>query len=104
MNKIFLSTIIAMTIGGFSLSAQKIDERKDNQRKRIANGVASGQLTPGETKKLETKEQAVNKEVRTERKANDGKLTQAEKNQVNRQQNRASKQIYKEKHDAQTQK
>lgn len=93
-----------MAIGGLSLSAQKIEERKDSQQKRIAQGVASGQLTPGETKKIETKEQAINKEVRTERKANGGRLTQAEKKQVNRQQNRVSKQIHKEKNDAQTQK
>jgi hypothetical protein len=104
MNKIILSTIVAMAIGGLSLSAQKIEERKDSQQKRIAQGVASGQLTPGETKKIETKEQAINKEVRTERKANGGRLTQAEKKQVNRQQNRVSKQIHKEKNDAQTQK
>ena len=104
MNKIILTTIAALAIGGSSLFAQKIDERKDNQQKRIAQGVASGQLTPGETKKIEAKQQAINKEVRTERKANGGKLTTAEKKQVNRQQNRTSKQIYKEKHDAQTQK
>ena len=78
MNKTILSTIVAITIGGLPLSAQKIDEHKDSQQKRIAQSVVSGQLTPRETKKLEAKEQAINKEVRTGRKANGGKLTQAE--------------------------
>ena len=104
MKKTILTAIAAIAIGVTSLSAQKIEERKDAQQKRIGQGVASGQLTPRETKKLETKEQAINKEVRTERKANGGKLTPAEKKQVNRQQNRVSKQIYQQKHDAQTQK
>ena len=104
MNKTFLQTILTLAIGASLVSAQTIDQRKDQQQKRIAQGVASGQLTPGETRKLETKEQRINKEVHAERKANGGKLTQAEKKQVNNQQNHVSKQIYKDKHNAPTQK
>jgi len=103
MKKTILTTIIAAAVAVSTLSAQKIEERKDNQQKRIAQGVASGQLTPRETRHIEAREQAINKEVRSDRKANGGKLTQAEKNQVNRQQNRVSKQIYTQKHDAQKQ-
>jgi hypothetical protein len=60
--------------------------------------VKSCQLTAGETGRLETRKANVNKEIRTDRAANGGKLTAAEKHQVNRQQNRMSKSIYKEKH------
>ena len=79
-----------------------IAQRKENQQDRIANGVKSGQLTPGETANLENKEAAINKETRTDRAANGGKLTSAEKAQVNRQQNQLSKQIYADKHNANT--
>jgi len=79
-----------------------IAQRKENQQDRIANGVKSGQLTPGETVNLENKEAAINKETRTDRAANGGKLTSAEKAQINRQQNQASKQIYADKHNANT--
>ena len=79
-----------------------IAQRKENQQDRIANGVKSGQLTPGETANLENKEAAINKETRTDRAANGGKLTVAEKAQINRQQNQASKQIYADKHNANT--
>lgn len=79
-----------------------IAERKENQQDRIANGVKSGQLTPGETANLEKKEAAINKETSADRAANGGKLTSAEKAQVNRQQNQVSKQIYTDKHNANT--
>ena len=76
----------------------KIATRKEDQQKRIAKGVKSGQLTAGETAKLETRESKINKETRADRKANGGNLTNNEKKQVNRQQNKASKQIYDDKH------
>jgi hypothetical protein len=84
--------------------AQKptIAQRKENQQDRIAQGVKSGQLTAGETSNLETKEAAINGETRADRAANGGKLTQAEKQQVNKQQNHVSNQIYQDKHNANT--
>ena len=79
-----------------------IQQRKENQQDRIANGVQSGQLTAGETANLEKKEAAINKETATDRAANGGKLTSAEKQQINKQQNQMSKQIYQDKHNANT--
>jgi hypothetical protein len=76
--------------------------RKENQQDRIAQGVHSGELTAGETSKLESKEAAINGETRADRAANGGKLTAAEKAQVNKQQNQVSKQIYQDKHNANT--
>ena len=80
-----------------------VAQRKENQQDRIAQGVKSGQLTAGETSKLETKEAAINGETKADRAANGGKLTAAEKKQINGQQNQMSKQIYKDKHNASTQ-
>ena len=77
-----------------------IHERKENQQDRIANGVASGQLTAGETANLERKEANLNSETRTDRQANNGQLTAPEKAQINRQQNRLSQNIYNDKHNA----
>jgi len=75
-----------------------IPQRQENQQDRIAQGVKSGQLTAGETANLETKEAAINHEVRADRNANGGKLTPAERAQVNRQLNHTSNQIYRDKH------
>jgi hypothetical protein len=79
-----------------------IAQRKENQQDRIAQGVKSGQLTAGETANLETKEAAINGETKADRTANGGKLTAAEKRQINGQQNQMSKQIYNDKHNANT--
>ncbi|MGB2628499.1 MAG: hypothetical protein WAK20_17070 [Candidatus Acidiferrum sp.] len=79
-----------------------VAQRKENQQDRIANGIKSGQLTAGETSNLETKEAAINGETRADRAANGGKLTQTEKQQINTQQNQVSKQIYNDKHNANT--
>lgn len=79
-----------------------VAQRKENQQDRIANGVKSGQLTAGETANLESKEAAINGETRADRAANGGKLTSAEKQQINQQQNQMSKQIYQDKHNANT--
>jgi hypothetical protein len=80
-----------------------VAQRKENQQDRIAQGVKSGQLTAGETANLETKEAAINGETKADRAANGGKLTAAEKKQINGQQNQLSKQIYKDKHNASAQ-
>jgi hypothetical protein len=76
----------------------EVGKRGENQQDRIAQGVKSGQLTAGETSRLENKEAGINHEIATDRKANGGTLTSAERAQVNRQQNRVSNQIYKDKH------
>src|SRR6201996_3659906 len=75
-----------------------IAARKENQQDRIAQGVKSGQLTPRETARLETKEARLNRQVRRDRVGHDGRLTPVERAQVNREQNRLSRDIYREKH------
>lgn len=77
-----------------------INQRKENQQDRISNGVNSGQLTPGETANLETKEAALNKEEHNMRADDNGKLTAADRARLTRQQNHLSRQIYAKKHNA----
>jgi hypothetical protein len=79
-----------------------IADRKTDQQDRISNGVADGQLTPGETKNLETKEAGINQQERTMRSDDDGHLTAADRAKINNQQNHLSNQIYDDKHNATT--
>jgi hypothetical protein len=81
----------------------EVGKRAENQQDRIAQGVKSGQLTAGEASHLEGREAAINKEVHNDRAANGGKLTSAERRQVNRQQDRTSRAIYRKKHNARVQ-
>jgi hypothetical protein len=81
----------------------KVGQRRENQQDRIAQGIKSGQLTPGETAKLEKQQQGINKQVATDRKANGGTLNASQKKQINKEQNHASRNIYNKKHNAATQ-
>jgi hypothetical protein len=79
----------------------QVGQRRENQQDRIAQGIKSGQLTAGETAKLENQQKGINQQVKADRSANGGKLTTGEKQQINKEQNAASKNIYNKKHNAQ---
>jgi len=105
IHTVLLSAGLFLALGAFPAFAQssaEIQQRKDNQQERIANGVKSGQLTPGETRNLESKEAGLNREERNMRAQDNGHLTSADKAKLNRQQNRLSNQIYDKKHNANT--
>jgi hypothetical protein len=95
----FFGTMMMAALVAMSATAQ-VNARRENQQDRIAQGVGSGQLTAGETANLEKKEAAINQEVHADRTLNGGTLTNAERRQVNRQQNQMSGQIYADKHNA----
>jgi hypothetical protein len=76
----------------------EVGTRQKLQQDRIANGVRSGQLTAGETSKLENQQQGINREVKGMRQANGGKLSRGDKAVVNHQQNGASGNIYNKRH------
>ncbi|SFN71411.1 hypothetical protein SAMN05660284_02110 [Formivibrio citricus] len=75
-------------------------QRNINQQQRIEQGLKSGQLTPREAARLEGEQARIE---RTEAKAmKDGTVTPEEQRRINAMQNKASRDIYREKHDAQT--
>ena len=76
----------------------EIGQRRQNQQDRIAQGVKSGQLTAGETSRLENREQGINREVSADKQANGGRLTGADKKAINQSQNGTSRTIYRDKH------
>ena len=76
--------------------------REANQDQRIANGLRSGQMTSGEAAKAERTQSKIDQQVHNDRAANGGKLTGQEKQQINSEQNAASRQIYDEKHNGNT--
>jgi hypothetical protein len=101
-NFILTMTTAGLLIAGMrsALADERIQDRKENQQDRIAQGVKSGSLTAKETANLENKEAGLNKEIRNDRKANGGNLTNKQKAHINRQQNRLSRNIYNDKHNA----
>lgn len=92
----------ALLVAGEARAEGRIARRKARQQARIAQGVRSGQLTVGETARLERREARLNREIHRMRQENGGTLTPRERRRINRQQNRLSREIYREKHDRQT--
>lgn len=82
------------------LATPRIDQRQANQEKRIDQGISSGALTSKEAAKLDKRETKIESN-KLAAKA-DGKVTPAERRKLKREENRTSRAIHKQKHDAQT--
>jgi hypothetical protein len=103
----FVKIVTMAVISAFALpalaqttSTPRIDQRQQNQERRIEQGEKSGSLTPREAARLEKGQARVQK---MENKAMaDGKVTKKEAARIEKAQNRQSKKINKEKHDKQT--
>jgi hypothetical protein len=76
----------------------EVNQREANQQKRIGNGAASGKLTSQQTTNLEKRETSVQNREQKDMAKNNGHLTKAEQKGINRQHNRISNSIYKDKH------
>jgi hypothetical protein len=75
-----------------------VNQRRENQQDRIAQGVRSGQLTVGETSRLERREASINREDRSMRRADNGRLTRGDRVALNHRLNHTSRAIYRDKH------
>ena len=88
-----------MAAPAFAQSAASETQRDINQQQRIEQGLKSGALNTREAARLEGEEARVEKMESNALK--DGKLTPEEKARIGRAQNNVSRDIYREKHDAQ---
>lgn len=77
-----------------------VDKRQANQEQRIEQGVNSGQLNARETLRLEREQKRV--AVAEQKAKADGTVTAGERKKLHHLQNKASRDIRREKHDAQT--
>ncbi len=82
------------------LNGKTIQQRKQIQQDRIAQGVKSGQLRARQTARLESREASINREERAMRRKNNGRLTKADRAALTKRQNHVSHAIYKDKHNA----
>ena len=103
MNKTFVAAAV-LALSAFAASAAgadtpRIDQRQANQEQRIDKGIASGELTKREARRMNRQQTLVNK---AEDKAKaDGVVTAQEKKQLTKAQNKTSRHIYRQKHGAQ---
>lgn len=97
-NAILLCALLVL--GSAFASAQTatphVTKRQLKQQARIEQGVKSGELTAGETKRLELQQAKITADKRKAKA--DGVVTPAERAKLAREQNRASRKIYRLKH------
>lgn len=102
-----LTLIAGLMLATATLTAQadpgtrdpRVNARQATQHDRIKQGVRSGELTRRETRKVAEEQRDVRQLERAYK--SDGKLTGAERLDLAHEQNQASREIYKQKHDAQ---
>jgi hypothetical protein len=97
--KIALATVLMLSPAAlFAQSGQEIQHRKYDQQARIHQGERDGQLGRREGYRLERQERGINREERGMRYRNGGHLTRVDRRVINRQQNRESRRIYRDRH------
>jgi hypothetical protein len=80
----------------------RITHRQVNQQARIKQGVRSGELTKGETLRLEREQAKIQHDKKVAK--SDEKVTPNERRQIRHKQRRASRDIYRLKHNDHKQK
>jgi hypothetical protein len=75
-----------------------VNQRLENQQDRVQAGTKDDQLTKAERTKLRADDAAIRAQEKVDRQANHGKLTKGEQQQLNRELNRNSRQIYRARH------
>src|SRR4051794_13954972 len=99
----FVLVFVTLASAGFAQTkTPRVTKRQVRQQERIEQGVKSGELTKPEAAKLEVREAKIQHDKK-EAKA-DGVVTPAERAKLNREENRSSRAIRRQKHDAQVRK
>jgi len=108
-----MRVLIAMTVVAFTVMSPcvatadtqrgtrdpRINTRQHAQRERIQQGVRSGELTGRETHRATENQRDIRQLERAYK--SDGELTRNERRDLTKEQNQASRQLYRDKHDAQ---
>ena len=93
INVVLATVLVALPAAGFAQTTKHerhhINARKENQQDRVAQGVKSGQLTAGETAKLEHQETGINQEERGMRAEDNGHLTAQDRHTLARSRTRS---------------
>jgi|SRR5579884_1452533 hypothetical protein len=75
----------------------QVNRREARQQRRIANGVKNGTLTPRQTSRLEAREANLQNRESADMAKHNGHLTKPEQRSLNRQENRISRSIARDK-------
>ena len=89
---------LAAALLPLAAQAQGINQRLNNQHRRIHQGVESGQLTRGEQYRLNRRDARIHSQERLDRRFDNGHLTPGERRNLQGDLNRTSGRVYGDKH------
>jgi hypothetical protein len=98
-NAVLVAAALAGAMAFAGPSEAGINARQRRQQERIAQGTRSGELTRREAARLEAEQRQIRREERVFR--SDGRLSPWERADLNRDLNRASRDIARQRHDGQ---
>jgi len=103
--RIWIILLIAASVGFSAAIAQTtatpgVTKRQVRQQERIKEGVKSGELTRRETRQLERQHAKIQVDKKVAK--SDGVVTPAERQKLQKEQNRANRNIYRKKHNNRT--
>ena len=96
---VIMAALAAISVPAMA-GTPRLDAREQNQRQRIAQGFRSGELTRPEARRLIKGERRLHRHERYAK--SDGVVTPAERARLQRNANRMSTLIYRQKHDPQS--
>jgi len=104
MKKRHLIVLVSLAMAGAAFAqadpaTPRVDRREARQQQRIDQGVASGKLTPREAARMQAQQGRI--EAAEARAKSDGVVTARERAGLAKRQNKASRNIRRNKHDAQ---
>jgi hypothetical protein len=110
MSKMMTALVMSLLVSGSAWAQSEdwnekhprraqVNQRVENQRDRVADGVAKGQLTKKEANEIRGKESNVRQQERDMARLNGGRITRGEQRTLNQEENKVSRQIHRERHD-----
>ncbi|MCI0661955.1 MAG: hypothetical protein L0220_12870 [Acidobacteria bacterium] len=96
----FLAIMVIAIFPVMGLAQGRINERQRNQHQRIHQGIRSGELTRREAHRLHSQQARIRAREYHLRRSG-GEFTARERYRIQRQLNRSSRGIYRQKHDRQ---
>jgi len=96
-----ITSVICLSNAGADQPHQNYNlaKRGARQKNHVEQGMQSGELTSAQAATVKSHEENMKAELQSDRAANGGKLTTAERRQALHAQNRAARKIYEMKHD-----
>lgn len=88
--------ILGMAVTSEAQQSPRVNKTQIQQKKRIKQGIRSGELTRAETKRLARQQRQIQRQKRTAKR--DGQVTPRERQRIRKSQKRANRAIIRGKH------